>query len=124
MALQLLGNSAEALVHWRKALAQSPQSVSVLVGMARVLASSSNASLRNGAEAVTLAEKANDLSGGADLTVLDTLAAAYAEKGQFPQAVASAQRSLDLAVSKGDTAMAGAIRSRMEFYRENKAFRN
>ena len=115
---------ADALVHWRKALAQSPQSVSVLVGMARVLASSSNASLRNGAEAVTLAEKANDLSGGADLTVLDTLAAAYAEKGQFPQAVASAQRSLDLAVSKGDTAMAGAIRSRMEFYRENKAFRN
>jgi tetratricopeptide (TPR) repeat protein len=114
----------DALDHWRRALAQSPQSISVLVGTARILASSSDAALRNGAEAVTLAEKANELTSGADAMVLDTLAAAYAEEGRFPQAVTSAQRSLDLAVSKGDTAMAGAIRSRIEFYKENKAYRN
>jgi hypothetical protein len=98
--------------------------VTVLIGTARILASSSNASLRNGTEAVDLAERANDLTSGVDPMVLDTLAAAYAEKGEFTQAVASAQKSVDLAVSKGDTATAGAVRSRMEFYKENKAYRN
>jgi tetratricopeptide (TPR) repeat protein len=115
---------SDALVHWRKALALSPKSITVLVGTARILASSSDATLRNGAEAVELAEKANELTSGGDAMVLDTLAAAYAEEGRFPLAVASAQRSLDLAVSKGDNATAGAIRSRMEFYKENKAYRN
>ena len=56
-----------------------------------MLATNPNASLRNGAEAVGYAERAEKLSGnqkgGDKPTILGTLAAAYAEAGRFPDAV-------------------------------------
>ena len=45
------------------------------------------ASLRNAAEAVECAERANQLCGGRQPNVLDALAAAYAEAGRFPDAL-------------------------------------
>jgi Flp pilus assembly protein TadD len=78
-----LGNSAEALNHWRKALAIEPQRSSALVGMAWLLAPAPAPVLQNGPEAVELATKAQALSPGQDPLVLDARAAAYAETGQF-----------------------------------------
>jgi Flp pilus assembly protein TadD len=80
--------------------------------------------VRNGNEAVALASKANDLTAGSDMTVLDTLAAAYAEAGQFPQAIDSDNRALDLAVAKGDNSMAEGIRYRMSLYTKRTPYRN
>jgi tetratricopeptide (TPR) repeat protein len=118
-----LGKDSDALQHWRKALAQHPNGISILVGATRVLASSQDGSVRNGAEAVTLGEKANTLTSGGDPTVLDTLAAAYAEAGEFPQAVASENRALGLINSKQNAALAEGIRYRMQLYEANKPFR-
>jgi tetratricopeptide (TPR) repeat protein len=120
-----LGKDSEALAHWRKALALEPKGVNVLVGAARILASSSDTTIRNGNEAVTLAERANDLTSGADPTVLDTLAAAYAEAGQFPQALASANRALALsgASANENAALVDGIRHRISLYEANKPFR-
>jgi len=118
-----LGRDADALAHWQKALTQQPKGVNVLIGDARILASSPDGALRNGAEAVTLAERANDLTSGTDPSVLDTLAAAYAESGKFPEAIASANKALGLATSKGDAAMANGIRYRLSLYEANKPFR-
>jgi tetratricopeptide (TPR) repeat protein len=119
-----LGRNAEALGHWRKALVLTPKSVIAHVGAARILSSASDDSLRNGSDAVALAQQANDLTFGTDPTVLDTLGAAYAEEGQFPKALESAHRALDFAVAKGDTGMANAIRFRINLYEQNKPFRN
>ena len=47
--------------------------------------------IRDGPAAVELAERADNLSGGKNATVLDILAAAYAEAGRFPEAVETAQ---------------------------------
>lgn len=123
-AYQALGDNSEALAHWRKAIVLEPANVNVRVYAARILASSPDVSLRNGTEAVAFAEKANELTSGTDPTVLDTLAAAYAEAGQFPKARSSANRALDLALAKGDDAMAGAIRNRISLYKTNTPFRN
>ncbi|MDR3725928.1 MAG: tetratricopeptide repeat protein [Terracidiphilus sp.] len=119
-----LGKNSEALAHWHKALALKPKSVNALVGTARILSSSQDAALRNGTEAVTLAETANTITSGSDPSVLDTLAAAYAETGKFPQALATANHALALAVEKKDSAMADTIRYRINLYTEKKPYRN
>ena len=122
--LSFLGRPSEALEHWRKALTVAPKSVTAHVGAARILCSTTDDSLRNGTEAVTLATQANDLTKGADPSVLDTLAAAYAEAGEFPQALETARHALDLANSRGDTSMAKDIKYRINLYEAGKPFRN
>jgi len=67
--------------------------------MAWVLATGPEASVRNGAQAIELAQRANQLSGGQDPLILRTLAAAYAESGRFAEAITTAQQALRLAVS-------------------------
>jgi tetratricopeptide (TPR) repeat protein len=119
-----LGKDSDALDHWRKAIAQSPRSANALVGAVRILSSSRNDALRNGAEAVTLAEQANKLTSGSDPIVLDALGAAYAEAGQFPQALETANHALDIATSKGDKDTANLIRSRIVLYQANRPYRN
>ena len=91
IALDEKGQSAEAIKHYEKALEISPQSVSALNNLAWLLATGSNASLRNGARAIELARQADQLSGGTNALVLRTLAAAYAEAGQFGKAIESAR---------------------------------
>jgi len=121
-ALQSLGESAQALAHWRKALTLEPESISALAGTAWLLATVPDASIRNGTEAVALAEKANEIASGKNPDVLDTLAAAYAETGDFVKARAIASRALDLAVAQKNSALSTAIRGRIVLYTDGKPF--
>ena len=111
-------------VSWPALLVLTPKNATVYIGAARILSSANDDSLRNGTEAIALATQANDLTSGTDPSVLDTLGAAYAEAGQFPQALDSARRALGLAVAKGDNSMANAIRYRISLYEQSKPFRN
>ncbi len=120
----VLGRQADSLAHWRKALELHPKSVIARIGAARILSTSNDDGVRNGAEALTLATQANDLTAGNDASVLDTLGAAYAETGQFTKALEAAHRALDLADSKGDSTMAQGIQYRINLYKQNKPFRN
>ena len=86
------------------------------------LATCPEVALRNGMEAVELARRAAQLSHGREPAVLDALAAAYAENGQFSEAVAAAQRALDLASAHGNTVLADAIRARIKLYRSATPF--
>ena len=90
-ALAACGRSDEALRHYGKALQIRPDNVETVNNLAWALATCPKASLRNGAEAVRLARRAEQLTGGKQPATLDTLAAAYAEAGQFPEAVAVAR---------------------------------
>jgi tetratricopeptide (TPR) repeat protein len=107
-ALASLGNlryrqrrKAEALRLFEQVLRLVPDKVPVLANAARILATSGDASLRDGAKAVMYAEKAARLSGQADAGVLNTLSAAYAEAGRFDEAVKTAQNALQLAEQAG-----------------------
>jgi tetratricopeptide (TPR) repeat protein len=120
---EALGNSQEALAHWRKAHLIESDRVSATLGVAWVLATSPDASVRNGGEAVSLAERANNAT-PEDPNVLDTLGAAYAENGQFAKATDSAARALDLAVSRGNAQQAADIRVRLSLYKSDKPYRD
>ncbi|MBI4877880.1 MAG: tetratricopeptide repeat protein [Acidobacteria bacterium] len=92
----LRGNPRQAVEHWRAALVRAPDDAALLNHVAWVLATSPEAALRNGVEAVKLAQRAERLTGGRDAAVLDTLAAAYAETGRFWEAVQAARRAAAL----------------------------
>jgi len=117
------GNVAEAVSEWRKAIAIQPDNVSALNRLARALATSGQASLRNGTEAVELAERAVNLAGDRQPALLDTLAAAYAETGRFPEAAETARRALEMAIGQGDQRLVEGLRARIELYRARTAFR-
>ena len=51
---------------------------------------------------------------------LDTLAAAYAAAGRFDDAVSTAQRAAELAAGGGNQTLAGAVRGRLERYRQHR----
>jgi tetratricopeptide (TPR) repeat protein len=120
----LQGKIPEALVQWRKVLQLDPNHLSVLTQTAWVLATSPLASVRNGAEAVKLAERAAQLSGGSEPAILDALAAAYAEAGRFPAAVETARRAVTLAGQQNNRQLAGALNARIALYQAKIAFRD
>jgi hypothetical protein len=87
-----------------------------------LLATSRDASLRNGNQAVELAQRANQLTGGENPVILCTLAAACAEAGRFPEAVAIAQRALSLAGAQSNKALADDLQSEMKLYQSGIPF--
>src|SRR5213596_2986195 len=76
VALDEKGETAEAIQHYEKALEISPKSIPALTNLGWLIATCSNGSLRNGAKAVEIARRADELSGGSNPIVLRTLAAA------------------------------------------------
>ena len=112
----------EAIAQYEKALEIKPGYPGALNNLAWALATSSQASLRNGNKAVELAQRANQLTGDGNPVVLGTLATAYAEAGRFPEAVETAQRALQLAGTQSNTALADAIRSQLKLYQTGIPF--
>ena len=90
------GQIAEAIKQYEQALEISPQSVAAANNLAWLLATNPDASIRHRDRALELATRANQLSGGGNATVLRTLAAAYANAGQFSRAVEVGQIALSL----------------------------
>jgi tetratricopeptide (TPR) repeat protein len=112
----------EAIATYQKALDLDLQSVTARINLSRILATWPDASVRNGVRAVTLAEQANELSGGKDPVVLDTLAAAYAEAGRFPDARSAARQALQLAQDQSNGALATELESEIGLYEKNKPY--
>jgi tetratricopeptide (TPR) repeat protein len=122
-AYYLLGRAADALVQWRQGLALEPDNSAALSRTAWIQATSPDDALRNGAEAVRSGARAVELTGQTDAAALDSLAAAYAEAGRFPDAVETARRALTLAERQNKAALAGAIRARLALYQGQTPFR-
>jgi tetratricopeptide (TPR) repeat protein len=122
-ALNAQGRTAEALAHWRAAIELEPNDAQALRRAAWALATSPDAAIRNGGEALQFAVRAVELSGGKDARVLDTLAAAYAEKGQFTDAALTARRAEARAIEEKQTALGEEIKGRVALYEAGRAFR-
>ena len=121
-ALLRLGRLDEAVAHYQKALALQPDDADVQNKLAWLLATSPQASLRNGNQAVQLAQRANQLTGGENPVILCTLAAACAEAGRFPEAVTAAQRALQLAEAQSNPELADDLRSELKLYEAGTPF--
>jgi Flp pilus assembly protein TadD len=110
------GQSREAVDSWQKALDLNPAQPQVQTFLASLLATASDAFLRDGPKAVALASQANQATGGANPGVLSTLAAAYAETGRFAEASATARKALALAQAQKDDKLAGVLQDQIKLY--------
>ena len=105
-----------AIAHYQRALEIQPANAYFLNNLAWVLATYPKPEFRNGPWALDLAQQAERLSGGNNPAILGTLAAAYAENGRFPEAVATARRAFDLATAQTNAVNAGVLRANIALY--------
>lgn len=120
MVWEHMGNGRKAATHYRAALRIEPQSIISLQGLAWILATDPDPTVRNGTEAVHLALTA--VKQGTNPSVWDTLAAAYAEVGQFSEALSASQKAINLAKDDGYTNMVVGMEVRMQLYEQNRPF--
>ena len=116
IALEEKGNPAEAIQHYNKALELAPKSIPTLTNLAWLLATSQDASLRNGLKAVELAKQADGLVGGTNALVLRSLAAAYAENGEFEGAITTARSAMELARMHGEDSLMTDLDQQIALY--------
>jgi tetratricopeptide (TPR) repeat protein len=113
---------AEAIAAYREAVRLKPDSLQAVQGLAWVLAASPDASLRNGPEAVRLAEQADAMTKHSEPMILSTLDIAYAEAGRFPEAIATAELAKKLALERHQKIVADKAEKRLELYRAGKPY--
>ncbi|MCX8091854.1 MAG: tetratricopeptide repeat protein [Verrucomicrobiae bacterium] len=121
-ALVLLHDPAGAREHYRLALQLEPDRPDILQRLAWLLATHGSPDIRNGAEALQLAERACALSPRTNALLLATLAAALAETGRYDEAVQTSEHSLQLARAEGDSAFVHAEEQRLALYRQQRPF--
>ncbi len=121
--LQLQGDLTTAIAEYRQLLANDPSSYDGANNLAWLLATSADADVRNGVEAVRLAESACQGTGRKVAAYLGTLAAAYAEVGRFDDAVAATEEAQALAQGGGQTALAEHLSERRTQYLRREPYR-
>lgn len=123
LALASRGKVKEAVTHYRESLRLQPDMPEVLNNFAWILATSADASLRDGKEAVQFAQRACELTGNQQTLLIGTLAAAYAEAGRFEDAQKTAEQAIALAAKNGETDLAEKNRELLRLYQAGKPHR-
>ena len=123
-ALVQKGLLREAVDHYRKTLESEPESQIALNNLAWLLAAGPDDSLRDGTRAVELALKLNRVTQQNNPFYIRTLAAAYAEAGQFEKAIETAQRASETANGQGQHGLALQIQEETDLYRRHAPLRD
>jgi len=117
------GAVKEAIAQYSQAVALAPEDPHSRSNLAWLLATSSDASIRDGAKAVELAQQAVSVSGGREPLFFRTLAAAYAETGRFSNAIAVIQQGVAIARVQGKTSLADLLEGDALLYRQQAPLR-
>ena len=117
------GDVRGGIEQWEISLQLSPDDGNALNNLAWVLATYPTDTIRDGKRAVELAAKATTLPGGNVPIVIRTLAAAYAEAGDFSKAIETGQRALDLATAQSNTSLLSTLRHEIELYQTHTPYR-
>jgi protein O-mannosyl-transferase len=120
--LRATGKSREAVAELRRLLSAKPNLPDALNNLAWLLAASPDETVRDGKEAVRFAEQACRLTEYKKAMMVGTLAAAYAEAARFAEAVATAQKAVELATADDDTKFAEVNRQLLELYRSGRPY--
>jgi protein O-mannosyl-transferase len=118
------GRPMEAIDEWQKVLIIQPDNGNAMSNLAWVLATSPDDSLRNGTKAVQLASEALRISGRRIPILFRTLAAAYAEAGDFSKAIQTAQEGAQLANSQGNSGLATELQGNIALYQTQRPLRD
>jgi tetratricopeptide (TPR) repeat protein len=119
-----LGQVAQAVAEFERAVALDPDLVPAANNLAWLLATNPDTALRDGGRAVELAERVCGGEAGRTASNLDTLAAAYAESGRFDDAVEAADEAIRLAKAAGDIDTARGVQQRKSAYLQGQAHRD
>jgi tetratricopeptide (TPR) repeat protein len=114
-----LGRHASAAADYEALLRIDPADINALNNLAWLLATSPMAGLRDGKRAVALAWRACEATGFERADLVSTLAAAYAESGDFENAV----RFSKMALSIGGQPLEDDLRRQFEHYQTGKPWR-
>ncbi|MEN6457398.1 MAG: tetratricopeptide repeat protein [Thermoguttaceae bacterium] len=117
------GQWLDAVTHFRMALKAKPDHVVALNWLAWLLSTCPEKNVRNGNEAVELAQRAVRLTDGKQAESLDVLGAAYAETRRFGDALSAARKALDLAAKQHNAALVNGIKGRITLYEAKRPFR-
>jgi protein O-mannosyl-transferase len=120
LLFQSRNQMARAVEFYHRTLKLQPNLAAALNNLAWILASDPDAKLRNGTEAVGLAEHVCELTQYKNPVFLGTLAAAYAEAGRFSHAVTWAEKSRDLALAAGNQPLADRSAKLAEQFRAGR----
>jgi tetratricopeptide (TPR) repeat protein len=123
-ALIQRGLVKEAIDQWQDALALQPDNGNAASNLAWVFATCPEDSIRDGARAVELGEKALRISGGKIPMIYRVLAAAYAESGRFADAIETAQRGAELATTQGNPTLAAEVENNVVLYQSGRPLRD
>jgi tetratricopeptide (TPR) repeat protein len=124
LALDSQGHAEDAVYHYREAVRLGPNTPLYLNDLAWFLATNPKAELRDGAEAVRLAERACQLSGGKEARFWGSLDAAQAETEHFAEATATANKAREMALAAGQKDIADRAAERLALYRAGKPYRS
>jgi len=113
---------SEAIYLLQRALELDTNSIPALNNLAFLRATAPDPGLRNGNEAVRLAEQACQQTQYKEVALLRTLAAAYAEAGRFDDAVATARKVLAMALAQGQKEIATRDEQLLELYKSGRAY--
>jgi tetratricopeptide (TPR) repeat protein len=117
------GLQKDAIAEYEHAARISPHDPMARNNLAWLLATSSDASIRDGNRAIEVAKQTVQLSGGKDPNYLRTLAATYAEVGQFSEAIATAEQAMQIAIVQGKSGLATILEKEVILYRAHTPLR-
>ena len=111
-----LGRYADARALLEDGLAASPDHLGFTDALARVLAASPDAGVRDGARALRLAQQAISIQRRTEM--LETLAMAHAELGQFEEAISWQNQALQAVEQIGHEPYLAHLRQNLDRYRQ------
>lgn len=114
----------EAVTHYREAIRLKPDFLESYTKLAWLMATSSQEAIRNGADAVRIAEKAGEMTQFQNPTVLGVLAAAYAEAGRFDDASNIARKGMEIGQGNGREQLVASFRQQLELFQAGKPIRS
>jgi Flp pilus assembly protein TadD len=114
------GRVEEAMAQFNDVLRLNPDNAVAHNDRAMILAACADAKYRDGQRAVEVATRACSLTEWKDPSMVDTLAAAHAEAGDFDSAVKWQTRAIDLLTDENQKA---DFRSRLRLYQARKPYR-
>jgi tetratricopeptide (TPR) repeat protein len=117
-------NFRAAVNHFDKAYKANPRMVTAGNNLAWILATHQDENIRNGKRAVEVAKSICESTGYSDYRLFSTLAAAYAEDGDFENAILISQKAIKMATAKGDQPTVDSMRKRLEQFKSEKPVRD
>jgi tetratricopeptide (TPR) repeat protein len=114
----------EAIQCWRDTLQIDPANIAARFGLAWALATTPDSNLRNGTEALVISQALCQGANASNPTLLRALAAAYAELGRFAEAIETAQRGIEVAMSKNDAQLATILQDDLQLFQSGQPLRD